>query len=259
MAKINYGCGGLCALISGGTSGIGLAAAAKLLADGARVYILGRGCQRGEAAVAALRRQTGAEAVYIPCDVRDAASCREAVSITGEREGRGDWRLDILINSAGVYFEQRLEKMSEADYAAVMDCNVKGTLLLTQAALPRLYSGGVIVNIASDAGVSGNYGCPLYCASKGAVVALTRALALDLAPSVRVNCVCPADVATPLLARQLEKADESYTLADMAAAYPLGRVGRAEEIAHVICSVASPCNSFMTGAIIPVDGGLTAG
>ena len=149
--------------------------------------------------------------------------------------------------------------MSEADYDAIMDTNVKGTLLLTQACLPLMYEGGSIVNIASDAGVNGNYGCPVYCASKGAVVALTRALALDLAPAIRVNCVCPADVDTPLLARQLVDANGGYTLADMAAAYPLGRIGRAEEIAHVICSVASPANSFMTGSIITVDGGITAG
>ena len=149
--------------------------------------------------------------------------------------------------------------MSEADYDAIMDTNVKGTLLLTQACLPLMYEGGSIVNIASDAGVNGNYGCPVYCASKGAVVALTRALALDLAPAIRVNCVCPADVDTPLLARQLVDANDGYTLADMAAAYPLGRIGRAEEIAHVICSVASPANSFMTGSIITVDGGITAG
>lgn len=259
MRKLNYGCQGLTALISGGTSGIGLAVAAKLLADGARVYILGRSRQRGLEATRRLREETGGDAFYIACDVRSAEACREAMGAIADCERRADWKLDILINSAGVYREQRLEKITEASYAEIMDCNVKGTLLLTQAALPRMYGGGSIVNIASDAGVSGNYGCPVYCASKGAVVALTRALALDLAPSVRVNCVCPADVDTPLLARQLVDADEGYTLADMAAAYPLGRIGRAEEIAHAICSVASPANSFMTGSIITVDGGLTAG
>ena len=275
MSKLKYGCEGLVAVISGGTSGIGLAAAAKLAADGARVYILGRSRAKGEAAVrqlqeaigaAALRRsdaQTQGEAFFVPCDVSKAASCKEAVAKIGEREKsllrEQQAHIDILINSAGVYAEQRLENMTEADYSAIMDTNVKGTLLLTQACLPLMYSGGSIINIASDAGVSGNYGCPVYCASKGAVVSLTRALALDLAPQIRVNCVCPADVDTPLLARQLVDANGGYTLADMAAAYPLGRIGRAEEIAHAICSVASPANSFMTGSIITVDGGITAG
>lgn len=263
MKTLKYGCEGLVAVISGGTSGIGLATAAQLAEDGARVYILGRNAARGEAAVRQLLANTGAEVKFVPCDVSSAASCREAVAQISTKEksllGKQDVNIDILVNSAGVYAEQRLENMTEADYAEIMDTNVKGTLLLTKACLPLMYGGGSIVNIASDAGIGGNYGCPVYCASKGAVVALTRALALDLAPHIRVNCVCPADVDTPLLARQLVDAEGGYTLADMEASYPLGRIGRAEEIAHVICSVASPANSFMTGSVIPVDGGLTAG
>ena len=166
--------------------------------------------------------------------------------------------LHILVNAAGVYMEKRLENFTEEDFSYIINTNVKGTMLLTQAALPYMYGGGSIVNIASDAGISGNYGCPLYCASKGAVVALTKALALDYAPSILVNCVCPADVDTPLLRKQLEDSNGGYTMADMAEAYPMQRIGRAEEVAHVICSVASPVNGFMTGAVIPVDGGLTA-
>jgi len=251
MIKMNYGCAGLVAVISGGTSGIGLAVAEKLLLDGAEVYLLGRNKQKGTDAVKALKEKTQQEAFYLQCDVTNIVACQKAVAAI-------DKNIDILINSAGVYLEERLENMTDDSYAAIMDTNVKGTLLLTKAVMPHLYNGGSIVNIASDAGVSGNYGCPLYCASKGAIVSLTRALALDMAPSVRVNCVCPADVDTPLLARQLVDADGGYTLADMASAYPMGRIARAEEIAHVICSVASPQNSFMTGSIIVVDGGLTA-
>ncbi len=251
MIKMNYGCAGLVAVISGGTSGIGLAVAEKLLLDGAEVYLLGRNKQKGTDAVKTLKEKTQQEAFYLQCDVTNIVACQKAVAAI-------DKNIDILINSAGVYLEERLENMTDDSYAAIMDTNVKGTLLLTKAVMPHLYNGGSIVNIASDAGVSGNYGCPLYCASKGAIVSLTRALALDMAPSVRVNCVCPADVDTPLLARQLVDADGGYTLADMASAYPMGRIARAEEIAHVICSVASPQNSFMTGSIIVVDGGLTA-
>ena len=251
MIKMNYGCAGLVAVISGGTSGIGLAVAEKLLLDGAEVYLLGRNKQKGTDAVKTLKEKTQQEAFYLQCDVTNIVACQKAVAAI-------DKNIDILINSAGVYLEERLENMTDDSYAAIMDTNVKGTLLLTKAVMPHLYNGGSIVNIASDAGVSGNYGCPLYCASKGAIVSLTRALALDMAPSVRVNCVCPADVDTPLLARQLVDADGGYTLADMASAYPMGRIARAEEIAHVICSVASQQNSFMTGSIIVVDGGLTA-
>ena len=263
MNKLNYGCKDLVVVISGGTSGIGLATAEKLAADGARVYILGRDAARGAAAVRHIEEQTGVRVCFVGCDVKKAASCKEAAAKISESEksllGEQQAHIDILVNSAGVYAEQRLDNMTEADYDTIMDTNVKGTLLLTQACLPMMYGGGSIVNIASDAGINGNYGCPVYCASKGAVVALTRALALDLAPAIRVNCICPADVDTPLLARQLVDANGGYTLADMAAAYPLGRIGRAEEIAHAICSVASPANSFMTGSIITVDGGITAG
>lgn len=256
----NYGCDKLAAVISGGTSGIGLAVAEKLLADGATVFLLGRGEERGAEALDFLRQRNesaDAKVHYIQCNVAQSEACREAVKKVASVLGR-DAHIDILVNSAGVYMEQRLENMQEEDYTRIMDVNVKGTMLLTQAALPYMYSGGSIVNIASDAAVSGNYGCPLYCASKGAVVALTRALALDLAPAVRVNCVCPADVDTPLLAKQLRDAEGSYSAQDVASAYPLQRVARAEEVAHVVCSVASPHNGFMTGSIISVDGGLNA-
>lgn len=256
--KLNYGCEGLCAVISGGTSGIGLETARRLLDDGARVYILGRSRERGMQAMHYLHEKTGNNAVYIPCDVTSSEQCTHAINKVAALEGDG-FRLDILVNSAGFYREQRLEQLTEADFDAMMAVNVRGTMFLTQAALPYLKSGSAVVNIASDAALSGNYGCALYCASKGAVVAFTRALALDLAPEVRVNCVCPADVDTPLLAKQLVDADGGYTLADMAAAYPLQRVGRTEEVAHVICSVASPANSFMTGSVVAVDGGITAG
>ena len=155
-----------------------------------------------------------------------------------------------------------------ADYNRIMDVNVKGTLLMIQACQPYMLPHGetepetvqdrCIINIASDAGIGGNYGCPVYCASKGAVVSLTKALALDFAPDIRVNCICPGDVDTPLLTAQLAAAKGSYTKEEMGEGYPLGRIAATEEVAHVICSVASPANSFMTGAVIPVDGGLTA-
>ncbi len=266
---MDYGCKGLCALISGGTSGIGLAVAEKLLLDGARVYILGRSLARGLAAVALLEAKTGQSPAFVPCDVSRAESCRETVEqIKAELKEKGasassssvdkTAHIDILVNCAGVYREQRLEELTAKDYEQIFDVNVKGTLFLTQAVLPLMLKGGSIINISSDAGISGNYGCPVYCASKGAIVALTKALALDLAPQIRVNCVCPADVDTPLLQEQLAAAQGSYTLEEMASAYPLERIGKAEEVAHVICALASPQNSFMTGSIVPVDGGITA-
>ena len=136
MNKMNYGCEGLCVVISGGTSGIGLAAAQRFLADGARVYILGRSEERGAQALCYLDEQTGKQAVYISCDVTKQAECKAAVAKIAEQEGRSDWQLDILVNSAGFYREQRLEQMTEADFDAMMNVNVKGMMFLTQAALP---------------------------------------------------------------------------------------------------------------------------
>ena len=322
---MEYGCKNKVVVITGGTSGIGLAAARALWMDGARVSIVGRdstrgmkalaeiaGCENTEAAVFpglpggettisaadGLSAAEGPDSVihgtaeeltrlrYIRADVTKPRECRMAAAIAAYY---GADRIDILVNSAGIYQEKRIENVTVADYNRTMDVNLKGTLFMIQACQPYLLlhrenekseataGGGLgakpgrgdkgclaatrdrcIINVASDAGLGGNYGCPLYCASKGAVVSLTKALALDLAPDIRVNCICPGDVDTPLLAAQLEAAHGGYTKEDMGESYPLGRIAAAGEVAHVICSVASPANSFMTGAVIPVDGGLTA-
>ena len=286
---MDYGCRGKTVLITGGTSGIGLAAAKRFLQDGARVFVMGRDAVRGKEAVASARTSDEAAGLrYIQGDVTHFEQCAAAAK---QAASQGNGRIDILVNSAGVYLEQPLEDLTEADYVRLMDVNVKGSLFMIRAChpymavqssargvktLPEDYreaerlryrflsaeeeagAGTCIVNIASDAGIGGNYGCPVYCAAKGAVVALTRALALDLAPAVRVNCICPGDADTPLVEQQLAAAGHSYSKEDMGRAYPLGRIATAEEVAHVICSVASPANSFMTGAVIPVDGGLTA-
>ena len=295
---MEYGCKNKVVLITGGTSGIGLAAARDFWRDGANVCIVGRnsvrgmkalaeiaGCEDPEAAVfpgmpekintfsavdgLGVSGCSGSESLipgtvedlarlrYIRADVKKPAECRMAAAIAAYY---GKDRIDILVNSAGIYEEKRIENVVMADYNRIMDVNVKGTLFMIQACQPYMLSHGdrCIINIASDAGIGGNYGCPVYCASKGAVVSLTKALALDLAPDIRVNCICPGDVDTPLLKEQLEAANGGYTKGEMGESYPLGRIASAEEVAHVICSVASPANSFMTGAIIPVDGGLTA-
>ena len=321
---MEYGCRNKVVVISGGTSGIGLAAARAFWKDGAAVSIVGRDSAKGMIALAAIAGCKDPEAAvfpglpegtdtlsaaeglandgagtrdssvpgtaeelarlrYIRADVTKPADCRMAAAIAAYY---GKDRIDILVNSAGMYQEKRIENVSVADYNRIMDVNVKGTLLMIQACQPCMLPHGetetgvagsaaeetavadsavsgraqdrCIINIASDAGIGGNYGCPVYCASKGAVVSLSKALALDFAPDIRVNCICPGDVDTPLLTAQLEAAKGGYTKEEMGEGYPLGRIATAEEVAHVICSVASPANSFMTGAVIPVDGGLTA-
>ena len=248
---MNYGCEGKRAVISGGTSGIGLAAAKMLLADGAEVWLLARHEQ--PQLLAELQNAYADKVHFIACDVSRVSDCQNAAA-----QIKKAGAVDFLVNSAGVYSEHSMEMLPEHQGDEIFNVNVKGTVFLTQALLPHFAAAGAVVNVASDAGISGNYGCAAYCASKGAVVAFTRALALDTAPRLLVNCVCPADIDTPLLQQQIEAAGGSYTLADVAQAYPVGRVGRAEEVAHVICSHLSPANSFMTGSIVTVDGGLTA-
>ena len=248
---MNYQLADKIAIISGGTSGIGLSVAKKMLADGAEVFIIGRSEKRGLEALETLGK-FASRVTYVQADVSTLAGCRlVAQSVKQKAE-----KADILVNSAGMYQEQRLEALTEEDYIQTMDTNLKSTIFLCQAILPLLSQGGTIINMASDAALEGNYGCPVYCASKGAIVAFTRAIALDLAPQIRVNCICPGDVLTPMVKKQLDKG--GYTLAEMSQPYPLGRIGQPEEIAHVVCSIASPLNGFMTGSIICVDGGLTA-
>lgn len=246
-------------VISGGTSGIGLATAKLLLEKGARVIIVGRDRVKGEQAATYL----GSQAAFVQADLSMVRECQKAagaiLKVTDKSTPQTrpvQRQLDFLVNCAGTYEEERPEQITEEAYERVLNNNLKSTIFLTKELLPSLAKEAAIVNVASDAGISGNYGCSLYSAAKGAVVAFTRSLALDLAPYIRVNCVCPGDVDTPLVAKQL--AAGSYTKEEMAAVYPLGRIATPEEIARVIAFVLSPENSFMTGAIIPIDGGLTA-
>jgi NAD(P)-dependent dehydrogenase (short-subunit alcohol dehydrogenase family) len=245
------------ALVTGGTSGIGEATALLFAREGARVAITGRNDSRGAAVVARVE-QNGGEAMFIRADVSLAEDCRRAVDETV----RAFERIDILFNNAGVFYPQTALECSEREWDEQIDVNLKGTFLMSKFALAGMIArgSGVIVNNASGWGIVGGDHAVAYCASKGGVVLMTKAMAIDHGgQGIRVNCVCPGDVETPMLPADAKMRGlewEDYIAG--CAVRPLGRVGTVEEIAKAVLFLASDDSSFMTGAALVVDGGGTA-
>lgn len=235
------------ALISGGTSGIGLAAAQCLSRDGWTTVLLGRDSARGKAAE---RQISGSH--FIACDVTDSEACRRAAAGAA---ALGEIR--AVVTSAGMYTEGLLENTTDEDIGASFRVNVYGTMYLVRAAVPYMKSyGGSIVAVASDAALQGNVQCSVYGAAKGAVVGFIRSVALELSTyGIRANCVCPGDIQTPLLTRQMAAYGGSEE--EMAAQYPLRRIGEPQEVGEAIAFLISSKASFITGTALPVDGGLT--
>lgn len=242
------------ALISGGTSGIGEATAALFATEGAKVTITGRNQERGQAVVEGIVKN-GGEAIFVGADVRSAAECRDAV----EQTLGAFKRLDILFNNAGVFYPHTVVDCTEEEWDLQLDTNLKGTFLMSKAALPFMIQqhSGVIINNSSGWGIAGGDAAVAYCASKGGVVLLTKAMAIDHGlQGVRVNCICPGDVDTPMLPADAQLRGlkwEDYLAG--CARRPLGRIGTTEEIAKAALFLASDDSSFMTGAALVVDGG----
>jgi NAD(P)-dependent dehydrogenase (short-subunit alcohol dehydrogenase family) len=248
---------GQVALITGGTSGIGEATAVLFAREGAPVVITGRNEKRGHAVTAAIL-ETGGKAAFVRTDVRKASECDRAVRETLSSFGR----LDILFNNAGIFYPHDTLECSEEEWDEQIDINLKGTFLMSKAALPCMIAQGrgVIINNSSGWGIVGGDKAVAYCASKGGVVLMTKAMAIDHGrQGVRVNCICPGDVETPMLPQDAKMRGlkwEDYIAG--CANRPLGRVGTAEEIAKAVLFLASEDSSFMTGAAMVVDGGGTA-
>jgi len=250
---------GKVSLITGGNSGIGRATALLFSAQGARVAIAARDQARGRRTVEEIAR-SGDQGMFIPCDVRRAADCRRAVERSVDVFGR----LDILVNSAGVIYPHRsVLDTSEEEWDRTMAVNVKGVYLMSRFAIPRMIEGGGggIINMASVWGLAGGTGAAAYCASKGAVVLLTKAMALDHAgQNIRVNCICPGSVDTPMLRDEmagLGGVEQAY--AAFAARHPLNRICAPDEVAQAALYLASDAASFVTGSSLVIDGGRTAG
>ena len=246
------------ALVTGGNSGMGRATAKLFAQEGAKVAIIGRSESRGRQVVDEIGRD-GGEVVFVKTDVCLAEDCRRAVDATVDAFGQ----LDVLFNNAGVLYPNTVPDCSEEEWDLTIDVSLKGTFLMSKFALPIMITqgSGVIINNGSGWGLVGGSAAAAYCAAKGGVVLLTKAMAIDHArQGVRVNCICPGDVDTPMLkvdARLRGMNLEDYLAA--AADRPMGRIGKSEEIASAALFLATDASSFMTGTTLVVDGGGTAG
>ena len=246
------------ALITGGASGIGRATALLFGREGAAVCLVDLDQEGGGAAVRAIEEE-GGRAVFVRADVTRASECREAVEQTVSSLGG----LDILFNNAGIIRRATVVELAEAEWDQVMAVNVKSIFLLSKYAVPVMgeSGGGVIINTSSGWGLVGGPRAVAYCASKGAVVLLTKAMAIDHGPqNIRVNCICPGDVDTAMLryeARQLGQPEDSFL--EEAAVRPLRRIGTPGEIAEAVLYLASDASSYVTGTALVVDGGGLAG
>ncbi len=240
------------AIVTGGASGMGAATARRLTAGGARVVIVDLNADLARAVAA----EIGGGQPMVG-DVADSAFCDAAVAESVRRHGQ----LDIAVNAAGVIVRASGEHTTDEQWSRVMGVNVSGTFFLCRAALrvmkPR--GRGAIINFGSIWGDLGSAGVAAYCASKGAVHNLTRALAMDhAADGIRVNAVCPGEVNTPMLQSERPEAVTDQLLAQIAATVPMGRLADPDEIARVVCFLASDDASYMTGTMVSVDAGYGA-
>jgi len=240
-------------LVTGSTRGIGAAAAALFLEQGGSVMLHGRKQADVDGSVARLSKQYAGKARGLAADLSDRARCRALAQEIGA--------IDILVNCGGVFREAAIPETNLAIWDETIAVNLTAPWVLSQALLPVLQQRkGLIVNVGSDAALLGYAGCVAYCASKGALVGLTRALATELAPDVRVLCVCPGPTETDMMRDSVAGAPDKEKARQQWASYTLlNRVARPEEIGQAILLAASPRASFMTGSVIMVDGGATAG
>ncbi|HEX5643656.1 MAG TPA: glucose 1-dehydrogenase [Thermoleophilia bacterium] len=250
---------GRVALVTGGASGIGLATAERLLAEGAAVVIADVDGAAGEAAAAALRGRGLELASAARCDVTRGAEVKALVEGVVARHGR----LDVLFNNAGIFEPGEVHEVDEEAWDRQLGVNLRGVYLVAHHVVPVMLArgGGAIVNNASVAALVGDRASAAYCASKGGVALLTRAMALDYAQrGIRVNAICCGEIDTPLFEResyQIGMTPDSYR--DLLnEEHPIGRIGLPSEAAAAVAFLASDDASFVTGVLLPVDGGYAA-
>lgn len=247
------------AIVTGGASGIGLASARRLLEEGARVTIVDIDSSAGERAVAELTALGLSQVESVPTDVSKGDDVHRMVDGVVARHGR----IDILFNNAGFFEPGQVHEVEEADWDRAMAVNLRSVYLCSHDVVPVMLAQGkgAIVNNASIAGIVGDTDAAAYCASKGGIALLTRSMALDYAQrGIRVNAICCAEIDTPLFER--EAAQHGMSVEDFRTvlneAHPIGRIGRPDEVGAVVAFLASDDSSFMTGVLLPVDGGYSA-
>lgn len=248
---------GRVSLISGGAQGIGLAIASLFQQEGSCVFLLDCDAQSGKAAAAELTEKNPSLPVrYIRADLQDPSEIQNAVDAFRKHHDR----IDVLVNNAGIEMEKPLAKLTVADWDLILNVNLRGAFLLAQAAVPLFpESGGAIVNISSIHATHAFPDSIPYACSKAALVALTRNLALDLAPRhIRVNCICPGYIDTRLWEEYLHNAADPKSVSEHTTAlHPLGRRGMPADVSEAVLFLASEASGFITGADLVVDGGLT--
>jgi NAD(P)-dependent dehydrogenase (short-subunit alcohol dehydrogenase family) len=245
------------AIVTGGGTGIGRAIALALAREGAKVAVLGRRPEPLNKVVTEMA-EFGAHGLAIACDVTRSEDAQKAVAEVGQAFGH----LNVLVNNAGALSVSTVETISETDWDRVIETNLKGPFLFSRAVLPafRRAGGGTIINIGSVLGLVAMKDRAAYCASKGGLTLLTKAMALDHAhENIRVNCICPAIVETELVKDLYTQNEQGRKARDARiGTLPLGRFGKPQDVAELAVFLASDQSSWMTGTAIPVDGGLSA-
>ena len=245
---------GKVAMVTGAASGIGRGIAFRLADMGTFVAVLDIDEDKGRATATEIEARGGA-AVFLKCDARSAADCGQAVDTIIERSNN----IDILCNCAGIAIRKDIVELTEDEWDLALDVTLKGIYLLSREVVPHMIrnGGGSIINIGSGWSLKGGPRAASYCAAKGGVVNLTRAMAIDHGKhNIRVNCVCAGDVETPMLLSEcVQLGEDREAFMREAAKRPLARVGTPDDIANAVLFLASPMSSWITGAALVVDGG----
>ncbi|MGC8778446.1 MAG: SDR family NAD(P)-dependent oxidoreductase [Candidatus Caldatribacteriaceae bacterium] len=244
-------------IITGASLGIGAETALLFAQEGARVVLIDLDEQNGEGVLEKIT-SLGGTAEFLRVDVALEDEVKAGIQFVGDRFGQ----IDVLVNNAGIYRKGDVLSFSEEDFSRVLSVNVKGVLFCSKYAAFQMKrrNHGVIVNVASEAGIVGIKNQVIYNLSKAAVISITKSCAVDLAPyGIRVNCVCPGTTSTPLVEKALEKeSNPAAVRKELERSRPLNRLGNPSEIASAILFLASDMISYATGAVLSVDGGYTA-